>query len=1016
MSSHQIRRLTELLRQHHTDPTWVRRKRAGRRRSADQLSAQLDWDDQDSPDENRAPSPRPFGDHCGRDVSLTPKPSTAWSHGRHGRRHTDLSAERSSAEFSALEEENMLLKRQIEVMMGQIASGQHPVLPKINLSQIPQPPSSIDPSSPHAGLVSRSGFPPEPLPSRPHSSRRKVASGSVTDRPPRHPHSGSVTERAPRHPQSARKLQPPPPHTPPARPATSSALNFTGQSRTEIPCSMQGPSRRTRHIVSARSTSSQAGSSAESRDGRFASPQRPGQVATNVTSNASTRGVWTEIPNPELERATAPLVEELEVLNAKHKTSSEKVLSLEECLTAKDAELAVKEAELEHLRYLIGVKEGSEAQVARQMAYLKGVRSEDFVVNPEDNMAEVGKFTLRQIDADIDRFEDDLKEYEEHLRSGDDEALHGELLLSAIEMEKSRRLDVLVSKGPASGSGTSKEVGGHGEIGCERHHVGCPDCGRAVVVADKAVDCQLLDGVNGDEDVEDRVTEGREGDDPSGMASQRGGKKKGSSTTSTLDDPDGGVGGNGVNGVNAVNGLSSVIKVKKKVRRFIGIDPPYDTIVKDPDRWFKEKEKRRQTLTVKKILDAVTNIITEKITVDLVDDQAGTTRGEMPYVVYEYFLGKFGVRTLADFYLLELIEGLRMFHTSHPRIQFLARAMRLQWAGPKMEDSYLYFYLEVWRQLCSFLVSKKSDLIEKKVASNKKISQPDQLKQINETLNAANNKQASDIPIIFKRIQVWKAIRRSMKAILDHNWMPREYATAQEVSHDPLGIGKQELDIDEAMAYACSEMDDVTAERRAMLQKIFHYADADGNGRMDLTEFTNLMKIIDPSTTNHSAVHLFRKLVRDQDDETIDPDVFCDVMQRSQLDRPDNLNHIIRSWQGIGVRGFDDLFTEITKQTNSLLNADGMRALLDQSKGFPAQIQQAMLAFEQAISIGQRSIDRSQFHDIIRPIFMTDKELQTGNKDEEETLLKEDDLDGVAQVRTFARKGTFGGSMPGRKI
>ena len=95
---------------------------------------------------------------------------------------------------------------------------------------------------------------------------------------------------------------------------------------------------------------------------------------------------------------------------------------------------------------------------------------------------------------------------------------------------------------------------------------------------------------------------------------------------------------------------------------------------------------------------------------------------------------------------------------------------------------------------------------------------------INETLNAANNKQASDIPIIFKRIQVWKAIRRSMKAILDHNWMPREYATAQEVSHDPLGIGKQELDIDEAMAYACSEMDDVTAERRAMLQKIFHYA------------------------------------------------------------------------------------------------------------------------------------------------------------------------------------------------
>ena len=40
----------------------------------------------------------------------------------------------------------------------------------------------------------------------------------------------------------------------------------------------------------------------------------------------------------------------------------------------------------------------------------------------------------------------------------------------------------------------------------------------------------------------------------------------------------------------------------------------------------------------------------------------------MPYVVYEYFLAKFGVRSLADFYLLELIEGLKMFPKSNQRI------------------------------------------------------------------------------------------------------------------------------------------------------------------------------------------------------------------------------------------------------------------------------------------------------------------------------------------------------------
>ena len=40
----------------------------------------------------------------------------------------------------------------------------------------------------------------------------------------------------------------------------------------------------------------------------------------------------------------------------------------------------------------------------------------------------------------------------------------------------------------------------------------------------------------------------------------------------------------------------------------------------------------------------------------------------MPYVVYEYFLSKFGVRSLADFYLLELIEGMKMFLAYNQRI------------------------------------------------------------------------------------------------------------------------------------------------------------------------------------------------------------------------------------------------------------------------------------------------------------------------------------------------------------
>ena len=33
--------------------------------------------------------------------------------------------------------------------------------------------------------------------------------------------------------------------------------------------------------------------------------------------------------------------------------------------------------------------------------------------------------------------------------------------------------------------------------------------------------------------------------------------------------------------------------------------------------------------------------------------------------------------------------------------------MQLQWGGPKMEDSHMYFYLEVWRELSTFLADRK---------------------------------------------------------------------------------------------------------------------------------------------------------------------------------------------------------------------------------------------------------------------------------------------------------------------
>lgn len=57
----------------------------------------------------------------------------------------------------------------------------------------------------------------------------------------------------------------------------------------------------------------------------------------------------------------------------------------------------------------------------------------------------------------------------------------------------------------------------------------------------------------------------------------------------------------------------------------------------------------------------------EKVVADATDDKTGTARAVMKLFVHEHFLSVYGVRSLSDFYLLELLEGIKMFYESHPR-------------------------------------------------------------------------------------------------------------------------------------------------------------------------------------------------------------------------------------------------------------------------------------------------------------------------------------------------------------
>jgi hypothetical protein len=51
--------------------------------------------------------------------------------------------------------------------------------------------------------------------------------------------------------------------------------------------------------------------------------------------------------------------------------------------------------------------------------------------------------------------------------------------------------------------------------------------------------------------------------------------------------------------------------------------------------------------------------------------------------------------------------------------------------------------------------------------------------------------------VVFRRLSGWKALRRAFGICCDHKWMPSEYQTVDEIHADALGIGQQDVDLDE---------------------------------------------------------------------------------------------------------------------------------------------------------------------------------------------------------------------------
>uniref|UniRef100_A0A7S4K8J1 EF-hand domain-containing protein n=1 Tax=Guillardia theta TaxID=55529 RepID=A0A7S4K8J1_GUITH len=542
----------------------------------------------------------------------------------------------------------------------------------------------------------------------------------------------------------------------------------------------------------------------------------------------------------EAEKQLVILRDKLSKEQSKNKVLQEKVWSLEECLSTKDADLEVKDAECEHLRFLISRKSASETYM-----YQKVMQQHEHPKADRESTKQVGEDGLSGIGNSLDGMEEFLNELEVHLHAGKHEETDAALLLQKLNDERARRIQDKRKKAVTLELGADESL-----------HKVC-ECGRVTVRAEKAVECHL---------------------------SYMGGAERAEEETKA--------------------GATSSKKDVKKARRIpMGVPSPFDAIVKNTERWFKEKSTRIAVLTDKKILQTVTSILLEKISADMVDDFWNREREKMEIFMQEYFLSLYGIRTLADFYLLELLQGIKMFINSHKRISQFARFAGLRFTDEEPQGRrHLDFYLETCKELLA--ISRDAARVSKRLKAKPPPHKPEhmstaklshEVKVVQDAVAVLAQKSKSDEQVLVKRLSVWRAIRRVMEKMMEHKWLPREYPTVEELRRDERGIAQEEVDFDDAMELALQEYDMLLEARREQLVKLFYIADADKSGRVDFVEFKALLDKLDPQsrTSNVKGLHLFREIIRDEDDDTVDVQVFCTVMQGANLDRPRYLDRVM---------------------------------------------------------------------------------------------------------------------------
>lgn len=244
----------------------------------------------------------------------------------------------------------------------------------------------------------------------------------------------------------------------------------------------------------------------------------------------------------------------------------------------------------------------------------------------------------------------------------------------------------------------------------------------------------------------------------------------------------------------------------------------------------------------------ISQIISDKIQADQTDDRENNRRQTLPEFVYDFFLNKYGLRSLTDEKLADFLVSVRTFAPERLKVHNFARLLGvIDPLPPPATDFYLRIFI--------FLMFKLRN------------------KSIKDDLRALPR------PLIFETFQhLFPDVTREETAQL------LQQMQADSADLDPSGGDSVSLEV---LTTEClNRWVELSKSQIAALQALFSAADSNGDSVLSVHEFRAAIFMVEPDRTTREILAMYRELNPDSKN-IVQVSNFVEVCRKHSIDAYD---------------------------------------------------------------------------------------------------------------------------------